>query len=451
MIRSAIDHPAVQHAARRGDACRPGRRRAVSGLGRLSVHDRRRQSAADGKRQGRGVRRDRRPGGGAAGAHHRPARPERHSRAPVGRPAMTHPARTTKCPTHLNVEDKVVFGLTARQFLYVLVGSSASYSLWEQAPALGDAAARGDGRRSASARPSPSPCWRPADRPLEEWLAAACVYAGSPGRATWQPREPIAGGLATERRQLAGAGAESELGGGRRRMKHASVQTARLGIEAIQDGVVALAGGEYRAVLEVGGTASPFEDDVRQEALLAGFAVVSECAQLSDPDPGPRQPGRPDALRGRRRRARSTAARRAARRAGQRPRRVRPGAGPPADCCSSGASTWSCRPRASAPPGWSSRLRRAAARRSDAEPRREAARHQLTFRCDDLARQLGALRPGRRRLADLELAQLYLACWSPERARAQRFRQQLDDYTTLAVRAARRSAGAADGVAACCA
>jgi len=34
------------------------------------------------------------------------------------------------------------------------------------------------------------------------------------------------------------------------------------------------------------------------------------------------------------------------------------------------------------------------------------------------------------------LAQLYLACWSPERARAQRFRQQLDDYTTLAVRAA---------------
>ena len=31
---------------------------------------------------------------------------------------------------------------------------------------------------------------------------------------------------------------------------------------------------------------------------------------------------------------------------------------------------------------------------------------------------------------------LGLSCWSPERARAQRFRQQLDDYTTLAVRAA---------------
>lgn len=56
-------------------------------------------------------------------------------------------------------------------------------------------------------------------------------------------------------------------------MKHASVQTARLGIEAIQEGVVALVGGEYRAVLEVSGTASPFEDDARQEALLAGFAT----------------------------------------------------------------------------------------------------------------------------------------------------------------------------------
>src|SRR5438552_1865334 len=73
------------------------------------------------------------------------------------------------------------------------------------------------------------------------------------------------------------------------------------------------------------------------------------------------------------------------------------------------------------------------------EPRRDAARRQLTFRCDDVARQLGRCGLAVRRLADLELAQLYLACWSPERARAQRFRQQLDDYTTLAVRAARAS------------
>ena len=76
----------------------------------------------------------------------------------------------------------------------------------------------------------------------------------------------------------------------------------------------------------------------------------------------------------------------------------------------------------------------------DDEPRREAARRQLTFRCDDVSRQLARCGLSARRLGDLELAQLYLACWSPERARAQRFRQQLDDYTTLAVRAARVAA-----------
>ena len=55
-------------------------------------------------------------------------------------------------------------------------------------------------------------------------------------------------------------------------MKRASVQTTRLGIEAIQDGVVALPDGEYRAVLEVSGTRQPFEDDARLEGILAGFA-----------------------------------------------------------------------------------------------------------------------------------------------------------------------------------
>ena len=41
-------------------------------------------------------------------------------------------------PTHLDVEDKVLFGLTVRQFLYLLVGSSASYALWDQAMGFSD-------------------------------------------------------------------------------------------------------------------------------------------------------------------------------------------------------------------------------------------------------------------------------------------------------------------------
>src|SRR5215467_8896759 len=55
--------------------------------------------------------------------------------------------------------------------------------------------------------------------------------------------------------------------------RRASVQSARLAIETIEAGVVALPDGEYRAVLEVSGTARPFEDEARLEGVLAGFAT----------------------------------------------------------------------------------------------------------------------------------------------------------------------------------
>ena len=95
-------------------------------------------------------------------------------------------------PTHLNVEDKVLYGLTVRQFLYLLVGSSASYALWDQAAVLGD------GLRTAGAGVCIGTSLafaliRPAGRALEEWLVAAVVFAASPRRATWQPIEPRAG------------------------------------------------------------------------------------------------------------------------------------------------------------------------------------------------------------------------------------------------------------------
>ena len=93
-------------------------------------------------------------------------------------------------------------------------------------------------------------------------------------------------------------------------------------------------------------------------------------------------------------------------------------------------------PSESGPPiGWKVRFGRAAADAAS-EPRREAAHRQLIFRCEELIRQLTRCGLGAHRLGDLELAQLFLACWSPEKARAQRFRQRLDDFTTLAVRAA---------------
>jgi hypothetical protein len=216
--------------------------------------------------------------------------------------------------------------------------------------------------------------------------------------------------------------------------RHASVQATRLGIDAIQDSVVALSGGEYRAVLEVSGTASPLADDARAEGLLAGFATflnalsypiqilvraapVDLSRYVASLEERGRQmvDGQLAAL------AHDHAAfvQGLARQRTLLERRfyvVVPAETPPRS-------------------GWAALVPGARARPEE-EPRREAAHRQLTFRCDDLERQLGRCGLTTRRLADLELAQLYLACWSPERARAQRFRQQLDDYTTLAVRAA---------------
>jgi hypothetical protein len=217
-------------------------------------------------------------------------------------------------------------------------------------------------------------------------------------------------------------------------MKPASVQSSRLGIEAIRDDVIELVGGEYRGVLEVSGTARPLEDDARLEGLLAGFATflnglgypVQVLVRATPVD----LTGYVAMLEERGRHMLD---------------------GQLADLAHDHAAFVQAltrkrtllerrfyvvvpaesAPRASWLAGFGG-----AGRAAPEEPRREAARRQLTFRCDDVARQLGRCGLAVRRLGDLELAQLYVACWSPERARAQRFRQQLDDYTTLAVTAA---------------
>ena len=39
--------------------------------------------------------------------------------------------RRHEIPTHLDVEDRLVLGLTIRQILYLLIGGGLGYSLWE--------------------------------------------------------------------------------------------------------------------------------------------------------------------------------------------------------------------------------------------------------------------------------------------------------------------------------
>jgi len=80
--------------------------------------------------------------------------------------------------------------------------------------------------------------------------------------------------------------------------------------------------------------------------------------------------------------------------------------------------------------GWLSHGRR------DPALQAEAARKQLAFRCDEMARQLARCGLNVRRLDDVEVAELLYACWCPELSRLQRLRRDLAGYTTLAVRGA---------------
>jgi hypothetical protein len=223
-------------------------------------------------------------------------------------------------------------------------------------------------------------------------------------------------------------------------VRQASVQAVRLGLDGIERGVVRLTGGGYRAVLEVAGVGNVLDDTGRQEAALAGYAAflnalsypVQILVRAVPVDLG--------------------------RYVGELEERAR-GSLPPELAAMA-------RDHAAFVHGLS-RERTLLERRfyivvpAEQHRRRgwresvvtglsrevvmDAARRQLAFRCDEVIRQLGRCGLIARRLDDLELAHLALACWSPERARVQRFRQHLNDYTTLAVRAA-YGAGATNGV-----
>jgi len=99
--------------------------------------------------------------------------------------------RQHEIPTHLNVEDKLVFGLTARQFLYVLVGCTLAYAVWDQA-SMAPSALRVSVTAACLLASTVIALFRPLGRPLEGWILAALVYCSTPRRCTWQPREPEA-------------------------------------------------------------------------------------------------------------------------------------------------------------------------------------------------------------------------------------------------------------------
>ncbi len=98
---------------------------------------------------------------------------------------------THKVPTHMNLPDKVVFGLTARQLLLLLIGCSRGYNLWLHLGALDALALPGQVLRMVLAL-MPAVCAATlalisvADRPLEVWLLVLVRYWQRPRIYVWR-------------------------------------------------------------------------------------------------------------------------------------------------------------------------------------------------------------------------------------------------------------------------
>jgi hypothetical protein len=212
----------------------------------------------------------------------------------------------------------------------------------------------------------------------------------------------------------------------------ASLQTAHFSLEAIEDDVVRLAGGQYRAVLEVGSLNFGLQGEAEQEATIAGFAAFLNSLSFPIQILVRALPVDVDGYLGE-----------LERRALQLPERLADLARDHVAYLRRLARSRTLLERrfylvvpaqAELP---RARYRSPFGRKAPATAP-EAARKQLTFRCEEVERQLARCGLAARRLVSVELAQLFYACWCPELARVQRMRRELADCTALVVQASRQ-------------
>ena len=98
---------------------------------------------------------------------------------------------THKVPTHMSLPDKVVFGLTARQLMLLLIGCSLGYNLWLHLSALEVFALLGQVLRIAittipAGVAAALALISVADRPLEVWLLVLVRYWQRPRVYLWR-------------------------------------------------------------------------------------------------------------------------------------------------------------------------------------------------------------------------------------------------------------------------
>ena len=94
--------------------------------------------------------------------------------------------RVYELPTHLQVEDVLIAGLTARKLLRLMIGASLAYGVWDQAGWLAQ-----DVRLTVAVVVAVIgvlfALLQPGGRPLDQWLLAGVLFIVLPRRLAWRP------------------------------------------------------------------------------------------------------------------------------------------------------------------------------------------------------------------------------------------------------------------------
>ena len=93
--------------------------------------------------------------------------------------------RVYELPTHLQVEDVLIAGLTARQLLRLMIGASLAYGVWDQAGWLAQEVRLGVAVVLAVIGVLFA-LLQPGGRPLDQWLLAGVLFIVLPRRLAWR-------------------------------------------------------------------------------------------------------------------------------------------------------------------------------------------------------------------------------------------------------------------------
>jgi len=94
--------------------------------------------------------------------------------------------RVYELPTHLQVEDRLIAGLTVRQLLRLAIGASLAYGVWDQAGWLAQDVRLGLAAVLAAIGVLFA-LVQPGGRPLDQWLSAGILFVVLPRRLVWRP------------------------------------------------------------------------------------------------------------------------------------------------------------------------------------------------------------------------------------------------------------------------